>query len=90
MEIRASILDCLITEDSTVNRIRRWVGLNQEMTKMRLDKLIALQFAERIEAKGWVRYSATAKGIKWVKSYRKIADEAGLDTSKRDRLDRDF
>lgn len=90
MEIDASILDCLLVEDATANKIRDSVGLNQERTKIRLDRLIALGFAIRIEGRGWVRYSATEKGVKWVRHYRKVADEAGLVPRKRDRLDRDF
>ena len=90
IEIKASILDCLLEEDSTVNKIRDRVGLNLGMTKTRLTKPIALGFVKRIDATGWVRYSATEKGVKWVRHYRKVADEAGLGPRKRDRPDRDF
>ncbi len=71
MEIWASILDCLISEEASMNRVKISANVNQRTAKENLDELISRRLVQTSQSK-FVYYSITEDGIKWVKIYRSL------------------
>jgi predicted transcriptional regulator len=76
MRIDASILECALTESRSRYRISVLVNLNGDTTKRHVDALVSkgrLQIAPG--SKRYKKYSTTAKGIRWLRTYRNLEDE---------------
>jgi len=92
MDIEASILDCVVAESASVSNIMRHANLNRETVKTHLIRMVSHGLAKKIVggSKGYTMYSATEKGILWLKRFRSLADEGGFGRRRENRLDRDF
>jgi predicted transcriptional regulator len=92
MDIEASILDCLLAEGSSVNKIVFHANLNRDTVKIHASRMVSHGLVKKITggSMGYTVYSATEKGIIWLKRYRSLADECGFGHKSKSQLDRDF
>jgi predicted transcriptional regulator len=92
MDIEASILECFLVESASVNKIMRHANLNRDAVKIHVSRMISHELVKKIGggSKEYMVYSATEKGILWLKRYRSLADEGGFGRRPENRLDRDF
>jgi predicted transcriptional regulator len=92
MDIEASILECLLIEGASLNKISIYSNLNRKAAKAHLGRMVSDGLAKIVAgAKEHMVYSATEKGILWLKRYKSLADEGGFRRRRREsRFDRDF
>lgn len=91
MRIDASILECALTEGRSRYRISVLVNLNGEMTKRHAGALVSkgrLQISPG--SKRYKKYSTTARGIRWLRTYRNLEDEDESSPQDRDERRPDF
>jgi predicted transcriptional regulator len=71
MDIWASILDHLISQDASASRIVSSANLNRGAAKERLKELIDEELI-RTKQSRIVVYSITEEGVKWLKRYKSL------------------
>jgi len=91
MDIEASILECILTEAGSLNKILIHANLNRKAAKAHLRKMASDGLVKVVvNTKGHTVYSATDKGIRWLKRYKSLAEEGGFSRRHEMRFDRDF
>jgi predicted transcriptional regulator len=90
-DIQAAILDCVLTKSASLNRISIFANLNRKAVKDHASRLVSHGLIQVVSGnRGYSVYSASEKGIKWLKRYRNLMDEGGLGRSGQGRDGRDF
>ena len=91
MDIQAAILDCMLIEGASLNKIMIRANVNRTAAKqVHLTRMAAEGVVKVEEVKGHRVYSATSKGIKWLKGYKNLKDLGGLGREDTDKDGRDF
>ena len=91
LDIQASILDCLLTESASLNKISISANLNRRAAKAYLGRMVSDGLIQIIKAsKGHTAYSTTQKGILWLKRYVNLIGKSGGGHKDQDMDGRDF
>ena len=78
MDIEASILDSVLTEAASVNRIMITANLNRKAAKAHLQGMISSGLVHLLRgSEGYSLYSSTEKGIRWLKRYKSLVEDDG-------------
>ena len=92
VDIEASIIDYVLFENASVNKITFHANLNRKAAKIYLSRMVSQGLVKKMVngSKGWVMYSATEKGILWLKRYRSLGDEGESNRACNSRMKSNF
>ena len=75
IEIKAAVLKASASEYVTINHIANRVHLNNALAGKFVKELSKKGLAESKKAGGLTRYSATAKGLAWLKHFESLVSD---------------
>jgi len=78
MAIDASVLECLVAESRSISKIMFLARLHRHAANLHVKRLLSAGLIQMdVKSKRYPLYSATEKGIKWLKHYKSLVDEGG-------------
>jgi predicted transcriptional regulator len=81
----------VLTKSASLNRISILANLNRKAVKDYASRMVSDGLIKVVSGtRGHNVYSASEKGIRWLKRYRNLMDEGGLGRSGQGRDGRDF
>jgi predicted transcriptional regulator len=91
MDMQASILDCLVVDRASLNRIMIEANLNRISARVHLTRMASERLIHVTDGPyKWPVYSISEKGIRWLKHYKSLLNEGGLNHQTRGRESSDF